>query len=344
MSDTAEQTSQAAAEAPAAPEGATRAPAESSQPQGEAAQEPTTSQGETVDDIRAEYERKVQRALGDRKKLERAQVEKDRKIKELERKFDGIDPDEYKRLKAYVDDPSQLVRDGVLSAEKLVELNKGYLSGDLQASSEAEKLIQQQAQEMETLKAELEGLKGERTQEKQSVAFKNDVKQLESVLTAEDGGYPLLAALGAAEGITQQVYDYVQRTGETPSADEVHELLGQREQAIANDMLKCLQTPAGIEAVKSNDELKAALVEALTGEKTEAPADETPEQAQQESSNRAKAGASTGARTVTTDAIAQAATRATGAAQGKTPRANKARAVEALRRINAQKKEKQGRV
>jgi hypothetical protein len=169
------------------------------------------------------------------------------------------------------------------------------------------------------------------------------------VVGDESDGYPMLAAFDRSELVTQALYDYAERTGEQPTSEQVHSFLASQEQAIMDDLSKALRTPAGIEAIRKDDELKSALIAALTGETGEGGEgvedEETTEEpiirpAGDRRLGRHRRGNGAPAKPITNDVVAQPGTRSEGGAKPfQHPRSNRARAIAEMRKRLQQNQE-----
>lgn len=293
-------------------------------------------------DIEREYSAKLQRALGAHTKAERERIAATGRAQELESKFKDVDVEEYQRLKGYLKDPSLLFKDGHLTAEHLGELQKKFLSGDLEALSGADRAAAEARKEAEDARREIKELREAREAEQAEQAFRADVKAIQGVITAEDSDYPMLAAFDRAEMVTRAIHDHVKATGETPTNEQVHEYLASQETAIVSDLVTALRTDAGLRAIKNDKELRASVLKALAVEEGEENA-EQPEQAQQESSDQGQSSAG-GPRTVTNDQVAEVRTRTTQRPDVKGRRANREAAIALLKRQVSQREGREGRV
>lgn len=214
------------------------------------------------DTAQADLEAKLARALSGSQQSERKALEASKRAQDLESKYKDADA-RMADLDAYRADPTKLWADGHLTREQLDDLNRRMLKGDLNASTSADKAAAQAQAEAERVRDELAALKQERDAEKASAGFKQDVSLVQDMISAEQGGYPLLATFDRASAVVQHIHGAAKESGEAPTRESVAAVLKMAEGTLRSDLIKALASEAGLSAALADDETKARIVKAL---------------------------------------------------------------------------------
>lgn len=258
-----------------------------------------------MDAVNSEWEAKLSRALGGAQKSDRRAIEAEQRIKELEEKYAGAD-DRLGALDGYKADPSKLWADGHLTREALEDLNKRYIDGTLSAPSAADLTAAEARKEAQAVRDEVKELKEARAAEQASAAFQSDLTAVRNVVTAEGSEYELVAAFDRTEQVTKQIHEQHRKTGQVDG----HAVLKAAEEALQADIIRAMNSDAGLRVALADEAVKAKILAALAppgeGEET---ATETTEHAQQDQTTGATTAARGGPSTLTQSQVAQAATR-----------------------------------